>query len=112
MALPKDDLLESFIDAVRASGGSVVVVSAFHPFDLIVQYQGRRHNVRLHIWNVTHGGGPARAADEYRIQPTGVGGEITAPPDGEALLLGWNGPNQVFAAFDPQRHRTVGTSSS
>lgn len=58
--------------------------------------------IRVYAWNATHGGGPARAADEFRIQLTG---SMPESVDGEnTVILGWSEPFQVFAGWDPQIH--------
>jgi len=82
----------------------VVVVGQTHPFALVIGYREVEYAARLYIWNVTHGGGAARAPNEFRIQVTGVSGDISAPPDGQALVVGWDPIDEVFAAFDPKRH--------
>jgi putative restriction endonuclease len=60
-------------------------------------------NVRVYIWNISHGGGAARAANEFRIQITGfdhfeqVGSEKT-------IILGWWDDVGAFAGFDYRYH--------
>jgi len=62
----------------------------------------RSFNLCVYIWNCTHGGGSARAKDEYRIQFTGVVPEIHA---GEVtLLLGWHDGYGVFVGWDINKH--------
>jgi putative restriction endonuclease len=67
--------------------------------------------LRIYAWNITHGGGSARAADEYRIQLTGempqlVRGETT-------LVIGWSEQFEVFAGWDENIHAgRVSTSPS
>jgi putative restriction endonuclease len=89
----------------------VVVVGQAHPFHVVVSYRSAEYKARLYIWNVTHGGGAARAANEFRIQVTGVEGDIRALPGGQALVLGWDPVDEVFAAFDPKRHEKPSTES-
>ncbi len=89
----------------------MVVVGHGHPFDLVVGYRGAEYSARLYVWNVTHGGGAARSPSEFRIQVTGVEGVISAPPDGQALVLGWDPIDEVFAAFDPKLHEKPSTES-
>lgn len=52
---------------------------------------------------MTHGGGRARPADEYRIQITGVS-RFEPEPGGKTLILGWWDEAGVFAGFDYQKH--------
>jgi putative restriction endonuclease len=74
-----------------------------HPFLLRVQSGEGFLRVRVYIWNVTHGGGHARAADEYRIQVTGVE-EFSNRGVDRALILGWWEEGGVFAAWDISKH--------
>jgi putative restriction endonuclease len=101
--LTKKQLLNLLLQSVGESGWQSLVASATHPFHLRV-FRGdeRGFSLRIYIWNCTHGGGSARAADEYRIQLTGVvpehhPGEIT-------LLLGWHEGYGVFVGWDITRH--------
>jgi len=57
----------------------------------------------VYIWNITHGGGPARPADEYRIQVTGVT-QFEQQPGAKTLVLGWWATGGVFAGFDVRKH--------
>lgn len=74
--------------------------------------------VRVYIWNLTHGGGAARAADEYRIQITGLpqpaGSQQFLPEiGGKTIILGWWERLGVFAGFDFNFHSTpLGKSPS
>ncbi|MDR6938197.1 HNH endonuclease [Luteibacter sp. 3190] len=84
-----------------------------HPAELIVQEHNKAPRLlRVYVWNVTHGGGAARAANEYRIQVTGID-RFEAPPGGEVLILGWFEELEVFAAFDFRFHSVrLGASPS
>lgn len=58
--------------------------------------------VRIYAWNATHGGGPVRAADEFRIQLTTY---LPAPRAGETLIIaGWSEQHRVFVGWDPTVH--------
>ncbi|HEX2652875.1 MAG TPA: HNH endonuclease [Xanthobacteraceae bacterium] len=110
MALSATQLLELVESAVRSSGWRCFVLSARKPFDLRVsQDDGEARDLVVYIWNCTHGGGAARAADEYRIQFT------TTVPRRDAraltLLLGWHQGYEVFAAWDVLRHDGQNTQS-
>jgi putative restriction endonuclease len=70
----------------------------------------KSYRVRIYIWNLTHGGGAARAADEYRIQITGLpepaGSQEFIPEiGGKTLILGWWEQIGVFARFDYNFHK-------
>lgn len=113
--LSKPGLLRRFELAVRDSGARLIVLSSTnqHPATYtIVGVSGKVSTVLLYIWNLTHGGGSARPAHEYRIQITGtsqfrsVSGEAT-------VILGWSEDFEVFAGFDYRRHsRVLGSSPS
>jgi len=97
-------LLDVVCDALGSSGWSYFVHDRDKPFGISLERSGReRNNLRVFIWNCTHGGGAARALDEYRIQFTGVVprfyvGETT-------LLLGWHAGYGVFAAWNLGMHQ-------
>ena len=65
--------------------------------------------VLVYIWNLTHGGGARRPADEYRIQITGISGpagvpQFEAETGNKTLILGWWSEADVFAGFDYAFH--------
>lgn len=65
--------------------------------------------IRIYAWNASHGGGPARAADEYRIQLTG---EMPHRAPGETLaIIGWSAAHEVFVGWDPHAHDARVSSS-
>lgn len=110
VALSAAALLELVVSAVRSSGWQCLVVRDRKPFELrVFQNDGEPRNLVVYIWNCTHGGGAARAADEYRIQFTGTvprrhAGTLT-------LLLGWYEPSSIFAAWDVGHHNGQATQS-
>jgi putative restriction endonuclease len=108
--LPKRQLLDRFEDAVRLSGWSILYLSKnVHPSRYQIYRNGVSYRVQIYIWNITHGGA-TRAADEYRIQITGIDGfkpEIGA----QNLILGWWDEASVFAAWDIRQHVGVLSSS-
>lgn len=57
----------------------------------------------VYIWNMTHGGGLARPAHEYRIQITGVP-RFEDRAGEQTLILGWSEDFEVFAGFDHRHH--------
>ncbi len=58
--------------------------------------------VRIYAWNATHGGGPVRAPDEFRIQLTTY---LPTPSAGEVLvIIGWSQRHRVFIGWDPTIH--------
>jgi putative restriction endonuclease len=109
--LRKEAILDRILAAIRAAGWNVVFLRSNHPYDLTIFKDDQSFRVRLYVWNVTHGGGPVRAATEYRIQITGVDIPLIAPIGFQTLLFGWYDDLGVIAAFDPERHRTPSTAS-
>jgi putative restriction endonuclease len=108
--LSKEALLDRILAAIRAAGWNVVFLNDTHPNDLAILRDDESFRVHLYVWNVTHGGGP-RAANEFRIQITGVPLPLTAPRGGQSLLFGWYEDLGVVAAFDPERHQRPSTAS-
>lgn len=101
----KYDLLEIIIQGIRDDGWSIIYLSdpKFHPFRLKIYRNDESHNIRIYVWNLTHGGGAQRPADEYRIQITGVD-RFEQETDGKTLILGWWREGEVFAGFDFNKH--------
>ncbi len=96
--------------AVTAYGMVSHVLSNQKPYRFdVTAPTGERFVLKVYIWNCTHGGGAARADDEYRIQVTGVVpyntiGEVT-------LLLGWHESHEVFVAWDMFYHEGQDSNS-
>lgn len=106
--LTKNQLLDLLLKAVDASGWQALLLGSGHPFGLrLFRSEQKGFDVRIYIWNCTHGGGSARAMDEYRVQLTGVVPNII--PGETTLLLGWHDGYGVFVAFDINKH--VGQAS-
>lgn len=100
--LSKKQLLDQLLQAVDESGWSALVASGNHPFLLrVFRNDERGINLRVYIWNCTHGG-KNRADDEFRIQLTGVVPEVG--PGETTLLLGWHAGFGVFVGFDITKH--------
>jgi putative restriction endonuclease len=105
--LSKPDLLRQVEDAYRLGGWNVLYLSALgeHPGRYRVYKDEVSETVRVYIWNVSHGGGAARSAAEYRIQITGLGSDQFAQEiGGKTLILGYWPNEEVFAGFDYRRH--------
>lgn len=109
--LGKATLFERILSAIREAGWNLVFITATHPWDLTIFRDEQSFRVRLYVWNVTHGGGAARAPTEYRIQITGVPIPLSAPPGFQTLILGWYESLSVIAAFDPERHQRPSRAS-
>ena len=83
--LSHKQLFERVLRAVDESGWQALVHTSRKPFRLrLFRGDEKGFDVRIYLWNCTHGGGAARANDEYRVQLTGV-----APSEaiGEVTLL-------------------------
>lgn len=105
--ISKSDLLERVQSGFRAGGWNVLYLSqpGEHPARYRIYQDGTSQTVRVYIWNITHGGGAARAAAEYRIQITGLADNRFEPEiGGRTLILGWWENEEVFAGFDYRRH--------
>ncbi len=100
--ISKPDLLQRVISAIKASGWSVIVLTAEHPFKLSLFRADQRISVLCYVWNLTHGGYP-RNPNEIRIQVTGV--DMFRVEQGtKTLLLGWGQEEEMFAGFDVTKH--------
>ncbi|XQA77853.1 hypothetical protein ACM9W9_19025 [Xanthomonas sacchari] len=108
--LTATELFKLFEGAIASSGMVAKVLSHEKPYRFGVQFSdGRTAILRVYLWNCTHGGGAARADDEYRIQVTGV---VPYSATGEiALLLGWHENHQVFVAWDMLYHEGQNSNS-
>lgn len=101
----KNDLLEAVEYAIKVGGGVISDLNReTHPFVFNLQANSQSFNVKLYIWNVTHGGGSKRPKDEYRIQITGVSRFDQDNSDELVLVLGWYAELEVFIAFDFLKH--------
>ncbi len=101
----KYDLLDIIVQSINDSGWNVLYISDIsqHPFLIKIYKNEDSYLLRVYVWNLTHGGGAARAIDEYRIQITGA--DHFEQNEGEkTLILGWWGEVGVFAAFDFTKH--------
>jgi putative restriction endonuclease len=107
--LTKQELLGKLLQGLRDGGWMPIVVQDRHPFLIRVASPDRESfNLRIYIWNCTHGGGN-RAADEFRIQMTSAVPHIH--PKEVTVLLGWHSESEVFAAWDIKAHDGQDSSS-
>lgn len=105
--VPKSDLLAHVEDAFRSGGWNLLYVTpkGEHPARYRVYNDDQSLNIKVYIWNISHGGA-TRSAEEYRIQITGLGDTNIFVPelDGKTLILGWFPNDEVFAGFDYRKH--------
>lgn len=109
--LNERQLFDLLLDSITASGWQAIAVERRKPFLFRVfkAEDSRFFNLRVYIWNCTHGGGAARAKDEYRIQLTSVVPQVK--PGELTLLLGWHSGYGVFVAFDISKHAGQASAS-
>ena len=103
-------LLDRILEAVDESGWQALILDSQKPYWLrLYRSDDKGFDVRIYIWNCTHGGGDARSEDEYRVQITGV---VPRAESGiTTLLLGWHSGYEVFVGFDIRKHEGQKTSS-
>ncbi len=107
----KKDLLYFVSQAVFECGWNVIYLNDEHPFKVKIFNETENYFVKIIIYNVTHGGGSKRAANEYRIQIK----ESTIKQEAcyKTLILGYYEALQVFAGWDTLKHLgTPGYSAS
>jgi len=101
--LTQKQLLDQILSSIYESGWKAFIIDEQKPFKLrIFRGDEKGFDARIYIWNCTHGGGSARAKDEYRVQLTGVMPGIGA--NETTLLLGWHSGYGVFVGFDMNKH--------
>ena len=108
--LSKPQLLDRLLAAVEISGWQSLITSRSHPFllRLFKREAPTVLNVRIYIWNCTHGGNH-RPTDEFRVQLTGT---VPTVQTGETtLLLGWHEGFSVFVGFDMRKHSGQSSAS-
>lgn len=107
----KRDLLYFVAQAVFECGWNIIYLNDEHPFKIKIFSDTENYFVKIIIYNITHGGGSKRAANEYRIQ---VKEPTIAPEIGyKTLILGYYDALQVFAGWDILKHfGTPGYSAS
>ncbi|MBG1231394.1 HNH endonuclease [Aestuariivirga litoralis] len=115
--LTKSELLRSVEHAFQAGGWSVLYLTKAgeHPARYRITKNGESSfTVKVFIWNISHGGGSARSASEYRIQITGINPMQFIPEvGGKTLILGYWQQEEVFAGFDVRFHSgLLGSSPS
>ncbi len=107
--LSKDTMLGKVLQGLRDGGWMPLVIKDTHPFLVrAVSPDRSSFDLRVYVWNCTHGGG-SRAADEFRIQVTNTVPHIH--PGESTVLLGWHDETQVFAAWDIKAHDGQASSS-
>jgi putative restriction endonuclease len=108
--LQSRELLAQILNAIDQSGWQALLIDSKKPYRLrLFREDGIGMVVRIYLWNCTHGGGSARASDEYRVQLTSVIPSIA--PGESTLLLGWHSDYEVFVGFDINKHANQASQS-
>ena len=95
--LSAKELFELILQSVDESGWQSLILDTKKPFRLrLFREENKGFDIKAYIWNCTHGGGKARAKDEYRVQITSVVPSISS--NEATLLLGWHSGYGVFVA--------------
>lgn len=97
--LPKRQLLDLIVQSLYDDGWNIIYLDdpKSHPLVLRIYKNELSVDIRIYVWNLTHGGGSARAADEYRIQITSGVQRFEPQENGLTLILGWWEQGGVFA---------------
>jgi putative restriction endonuclease len=102
------------VEAALAAGGWGVIWTpplGGNPRSLRIFRSPESFDVKLYIWTLTHGG-KGRAADEWRIQPTGIASFAPAAT-GKTVILGYDPARNLFVGFDVAFHKgPLGASPS
>jgi putative restriction endonuclease len=106
-------MVKAISDAFDESDASALLLSPVrgNPKRFVIQYGRSSIELWIYIWTLTHGGGAARPANEYRIQLTGVRPPLAENSNGPTLLVGYEPNTGCFAGFDLDKHRTFSTQS-
>lgn len=101
----KKYLLDFVSEAINESGWNLIYLNDKHPFKVKIFNDTESYLVKIIIYNVTHGGGRMRAANEYRIQIKEP--QLEQEAGYKTLILGYYEVLQVFAGFDLSKHLGV-----
>ena len=97
------------IDKLYECGCVIIFIKHINknPLEITVKYNNNELNLRIFIWNITHGG-KTRSEDEFRVQ-------IKIPKNYSLnyndILLGWY-RDEVFVGYDTSKHLKPAWSSS
>jgi len=113
--LSKSELLDRVVESVYRCGWNALFLERNEskiPFLIHIYNHNESFNLRVYIWNITHGGGDARARDEFRIQITGTR-KFERDSNERAIILGWRENDEIFVGFDFEKHtKRLGASPS
>jgi putative restriction endonuclease len=98
----KNELLYFVSEAVNESGWNIIYLNNEHPFKVKIFDDTESYFVKIIIYNISHGGGIKRAANEYRIQLKEP--HLKQEIGYKTLILGYYDALGVFAGFDLLKH--------
>jgi putative restriction endonuclease len=109
-ALSHREINDAILDAFQQSNSTPYLLNPTdsNPRKVLVQTRSSTFQVWIYAWTLTHGGGEARPANEYRVQMTGVDSPLglnPSHPQEPTLLLGYEPDNAAFVGFDISRHQ-------
>jgi hypothetical protein len=111
----KKALIARIVENLTVGGWTVqqITEANVHPALLRMRRGRRTLQLRVYIWNLTHGGGAARPKHEFRIQVTSGVLKFQRDEGEQTAILGWSDEFGVFAGFDFLFHvRELGQSPS
>jgi putative restriction endonuclease len=100
--LDKKELLYIISQAIFDCGWNLIYLSEKHPFKLKIFNGKESYFIKIIIYNITHGGGYKRSANEYRIQMKEPNLEMEE--NYKTLILGYYSELNIFAGWDIQKH--------
>lgn len=103
--LSKSELLNQVVQSVQESGWNVLFLNKTHPFKLRIYKEDEGYNLKIIIYNLSHGGGRKRPTNEYRIQLKVD--KIEKELGFITLILGYWKDVDVFAGFDFNKHKGI-----
>src|SRR4051812_19010654 len=97
----KKALIARVVDSLTVGGWTVqqITEANVHPALLRIRRGRRTRQLRIYIWNLTHGGGAARPKHEFRIQVTSGVLKFRRDEGEQTAILGWSDEFGVFAGF-------------
>ena len=112
-SLSPTQLVDTIITALDESEASSVLISSprGNPRRFVIKSGHNSFELWVYIWTLTHGGGPKRPPNEYRIQITSIPTPLELNPVGPTVLIGYEPNIKCFAGFDLSKHRSFSKRS-
>jgi len=106
----KRQLLFLISQSVYDCGWSILYLNDQHPFMVKIFDDKESYLAKIIIYNISHGGGRRRSANEFRIQVKEP--IIEQNENCKTLILGYYDLLKVFAGWDTSKHHAPGYSAS